>query len=141
MKISNKFKKLQEEDAFLVVAGKQDAAFYTLQDGEIERVDAFKIPTPRYSDNEGHSRHSLVASSWTKEVEDRDIIREFIQEFKTRLKKVDPKFKKLYLFVPSQTKNAVRKALPRTFKDKLAKEVSGNYYYRSPQHLLEKLSK
>lgn len=144
MKISDKFKKLQEEEALLIVTGKQDAVFYHIKDGEMLKLDAFKIPTPRYSDNEGHARMrgrgEMVATSFTPELEDRDIIKTFISEFKERLKKLPESAQSVYLFAPEHTKNAVREALPPSLSSKIKKEVWGNYYHFSPQDLLEKLN-
>lgn len=143
MQISNKFPKLREENAVIIVTGKQDAVFYRVKDGFIEKMDAFKVPRPRYSDNEGHFRTrnkgEVIASGWTRELRDNDIIKDFLREFKDRLKQIPLDFEKLYLFVPSHIKNEVKSALPKTYQEKFAREVLGNFYYRSPQYLIEKL--
>lgn len=143
MKISDNFTKLKEEKALVIVTGKQDAIFYGIEGGRIEKLDAFKIPTPRYSDNEGYTKvrgkGMTFSSGWVRELKDEDVIKEFLLEFKERIKKIPNGWKKVYLFVPSQNKNDVREALPKSYAEKLEKEINGNYFYRSPQDLLELL--
>jgi hypothetical protein len=143
MKISNKYGNLRDDHALVIVTGKQDAVLYLMKAGHMEKLDAFKIPKPRFSDNEGHAqmrgRGEMIASGWTRELRDEDIISEFVGELKKRLKSINSDFDKVYLFVPSQNKNAIKKALPKPIADKIEAEVSGNYYYRSPQYLLDKL--
>jgi hypothetical protein len=143
MKISKKFPHVKEDNAFVIVAGKQDAAFYRIEGGNIERVDAFKIPRPKYSDNEGNfkvrQKGKTVSTGARLEIDDRDVIKEFLRELKSRLKSQPSNFNKLYLFVPSPYKNDVRKTLPAEWQKKDRSEIMGNYYYRNAAYLVEKM--
>lgn len=141
MKISNKFPKIAERNALLVVTGKQDAVFYRLRSGELEKVDAFKIPTPRYSDNEGFTkaggRGVEMGSGWPRELDDDVVVVPFLSELEKRLRGMNDDFKELYLLTPEYMKNDIRETLPATHKKKLKVERYGNYFNSSPQELLE----
>lgn len=131
---------MKKEDALLIVTGRQDAVIYRVKNGSMERLLAFKVPTPRYSDKEGFTkaqgRGVTIGSGWPRELKDEDILNEFIKEFKDRLKSISPDFEKLFLLTPSEHKNTVRGALPKDFKKKLKKELHGNYFSAKPQDII-----
>lgn len=143
MRIPNQLPQFKREKALILVTGKQDAIFYSAYNGELDRLDAFKIPRPKYSDNEGHykvrGKGTTLSTGATRELRDEDIIKDFVHELKARIKKMNESFSKFYLFVPSQNKNVIKKALPKMWLEKLDAEVPGNFYYRSPLELLEKI--
>lgn len=142
MKIPKHLPQFARTSALLIVAGKQDAALYTVSDGIIERIDAFKIPKPRYSDKEGRFGVRAKGGSVTGgvlELRDEDIIRDFIRELKSRLKSA-PAFEYLYIFAPADTKNKIAAALPKNWKGKISGTIVGNYYYRPPLFVLEKIA-
>jgi hypothetical protein len=143
MKISNKFSRLKEEEALIIVASKQAAIFYEISGGHMSKLDAFKIPRTRYSDNEGQfrsrSRGNLGGVSSSHEVEDEDVIREFIKEFKKRIKDIKSKASHIYLLAPDKTKNRIPRAFPVEWRGKLKATIAGNYYYRSEAFILEKI--
>lgn len=140
MKIPKALPQFEDKVAFIVVAGKQNAVFYKVSDGEIDRLDAFKIPRPRYSDHEGEfkTRGGVGSSGSIKELRDQDIIRDFLREFKRRIKAI-PEFSSMYIFAPDQTKNKIKSALPAQWREKLSGLIVGNFYYRHPLHILEKI--
>lgn len=143
MKISNRYPKVKEEKALIIVSGKQDAVFYGLADGEMLRIDAFKVPRARHSDNEGHFKRQrrgvTLSSGGIREERDKDVLSVFTRELKERVKKLPQDYPKLFLLVPSQHKNEVKKALPKSFQEKVSVEILGNYYYRSPDYLVARL--
>jgi len=143
MKIPRDLPQFKDETAFIIVAGKQNAVFYTAADATIEQVDAFKIPKPKYSDNEGgfetRGRGMLISSGSVRELQDADIIRDFLRELQLRFKKI-PAFSRLYIFAPQQTKNKIQKVLPSEWKKKINAIIDGNYYFRHPTFILKKLS-
>lgn len=143
MKIPRELPQFKDETAFIIVAGKQDAAFYTASNGTIERTDAFKIPRPTYSDNEGiyrtKGRGVATSSGSAKELQDDNVINDFLREFKKRIKKVSD-FSSLYVFAPQQTKNKIKALLPNQWDKKVAAVIEGNYYFRHPTFILKKLA-
>ena len=142
MKIPKHLPQFAGASAFLIVSGKQDAALYRVHDGTIERTDAFKIPRPRYSDKEGRfgvRGKSGQVTGGVLELRDEDIIRDFLKELKVRLKSA-PAFDYLYIFAPQSTKNKITKALPKEWHGKISATIVGNYYYRHPMVILEKIA-
>ena len=143
MKIPRKLPQFSRTTAYIIVAGKQDAAFYSASDGIIERLDAFKIPRPRYSDKEGRfgvrGKGGGNVTGGVLELRDEDIIRDFIKELKVRLKSA-PSFEHIYLFAPADTKNRIAAALQNSWKEKVRATIVGNYYYRHPLIILEKIA-
>jgi hypothetical protein len=142
MKIPNGLPQFQDEKVLLVVAGKQDAVLYEVGNQKIERVDAFKIPTPHYSDSEGLFKTggsgAVARSGAAKEIQDEDIIRDFLHLFKERIKKMT-NFSKIYVFASEQTKNRIVPALPYMLRRKVGAIFSGNYFETNPLELLRKI--
>lgn len=136
-------RRYEGEGALFIAAGKQDAAIYLARGDSMERVDAFKIPTPHYSDNEGSygvpGRGSVTGSGGTRERRDDDVIRDFIKEFKARIKKVGHPVESVYVLAPAQTKNRLAEALPAHLKGRLAKVIEGNHFATPPLGLLERV--
>jgi hypothetical protein len=143
MKITNNLPILKKDEALVVVAGQQNAAMYEIRNGYMKRLDAFKIPRPRYSDNEGHFRiraqGALVRSGSTREYENEEVIKEFLKEFSRRVKNLTSKFSKIYILAPERTKNKIPTALETAERKKITLVLPGNYYYRKPLEILEKL--
>lgn len=143
MRIPQQLPQFKSEQTLIIVAGKQDAIFYKTENGFLEKIDIFKIPKPHYSDNEGYfirrGRGVVMSSGAPRELDDRDIIRDFIHELKTRFKKIIFTPTKIYLFAPGRTKNVIRGALPAYWKKKLVSVVDGNYFYRHPLYFLRKI--
>ncbi len=145
MKISENLPQFEKEPSLFVVTGKQDAAFYKAYDGMIERIAAIKVPTPHYSDREGHyrvsSRNSVNISSGGFERRDDYVIKEFIHELKTHLKSMHANdYSKMYVFTPSNVKNDILKAVPAHLRRKTAAVIEGNYYKSTPNYLLKKVA-
>ena len=151
MRIPKNLKRLasKKEDALLLVTGKQDAVIYKASDGNLEKIDVFKLPTPRYSDNEGNGgatgkgtgRGKGARSMVQKEVQDRDIIRDFMHELVVHLKNIKAEnFPSIYLFTPSYVKNQILSALPAELRKHVKAVVEGNYFNLAPSELMLKLA-
>lgn len=122
----------KNEDALLLVTGKQDAVIYKASKGTLEKLDSFKLSTPVYSDNEGIGHH---------EVQNRDVIRDFIHELVIHLKNMGAdKIPSIYLFTPSYVKNIIMDALPADIRHHIKAVVTGNYYNMAPSELMLKLA-
>jgi hypothetical protein len=141
MKIPNELE-FKDQNVLLIVAGKQDAVLYKAENENMQRLDAFKIPKPHYSDNEGNSRtrgRGITARSGAgKELRDEDIIRDFLHLFKERAKKLHD-FSKVYIFAATKTKNRIASALPYTLQRRVSGVFSGNYFSINPIELVRKI--
>ncbi|MBX4198089.1 hypothetical protein KW782_02015 [Candidatus Parcubacteria bacterium] len=144
MKISKALPQFEEEPSLFVVTGKQDAAFYKAYDGTIEQIGEIKIPTPHYSDREGHYRMKAggaVPSTGGYERRDDVVIRDFIHELKSHLKSMHASdYSKMYVFTPSKVKNTIAEAVPGHLRRKTAAVIEGNYFKSSPLELLQKVA-
>src|SRR3989344_4949548 len=143
--IPKKFSQFNDDPALLVVVGKQEAIFYKAINGEITRLDLFKIPRPKYSDREGYfkirSHGKEIRTGSDQEFRDDSIIMDFSKNLKKQLKMIIRKmhFSEVYLFAPNYLKNVVMKVFRNIFSGKVAKYIEGNYFKFSPLDLLLKL--
>lgn len=134
MRIPKNLKHLssKKEDSLLLVTGKQDAVIYKAHDGKLEKVDSFKLETPEYSDNENNG---------LKQVQDRDLIRDFMHELVIRLKNLKAEnIPSIYLFTPSHVKNQILNSLPTELRRHVKAVVEGNYFKLAPAELMLKLA-
>ncbi|HEU0085990.1 MAG TPA: hypothetical protein VFQ59_03485 [Candidatus Paceibacterota bacterium] len=144
MKIPSRFPQFKGETTIIIVSGQQNAVFYKVLNGIIERLDIFKIPRRHYSDNEGRfkvrGRGKTIRAGGTLEPKDDAVVNDFIREFKNRIKNI-PEFARLYLLAPATTKNKIKSILPKSWQNKIQDVIEGNYYYRHPLFIVELLSK
>lgn len=134
MRIPKNLKHLtrKNEDALLLVTGKQDAVIYKASKGQLEKLDSFKLPTPHFSDNENRG---------IKEIQDRDTVRDFMHELLIHLKNISAdKIPSIYLFTPSNVKNRIMNALPTELRKHIKAVVEGNYFNMAPADLMLKLA-
>jgi hypothetical protein len=133
MKIPKEFPQFKDEKALIVVAGKQEALIYQAKDGVLERIDEIKVETPHYSDHEGEFRRrgkaGIQQSGASRELRDRDIIRDFIHEMQRHIKGIPVDFSKLYIMVPETLKRIIPNALPTAWKQKVRRVITGNYHH------------
>ncbi len=123
----------KNEEALLLVTGKQDAVIYRASHGILEKVDSFKIPRPHYSDHEG-------TAATPHELRDKDIFRDFTHELMSHLKNISATtYSTVYVFTPSNVKNQLWKAFPTAFRDKIMRVIEGNYFHFAPIDLLAKI--
>lgn len=142
-KIPNRLRSLGD-NTFLIVAGRQDAVFYSASDGEIRRLDAFKVPRPHYSDREGEfktrsRRAGVVRSGGVREYGDENIIRDFLKEFRERFKAFRGRFERIFLFAPPEMQRKIAAVVPESERRKIEGAYDGNFYYRHPLSLLERI--
>ncbi len=144
MRIPKSLKRLvsKKEDALLLVTGKQDAVIYKASNGNLEKLDSFKLETPHYSDSEGVGGRGRGSRSMVqKELQDRDIVRDFISELIIHLRNLGAdKIPSIYLFAPSYVKNQILNSLPTEFKRHIKAVIEGNYFKLAPSELMLKLA-
>jgi hypothetical protein len=138
----------KKEDALLLVTGKQDAVIYKASGGYLHKLDSFKLSTPKYSDSEGVGGATGIVgrsrgprSMTQKEVQDRDVVRDFIHELIIHLKNIGAdRIPSIYLFAPSYVKNQIMDALPTDLRHHIKAVITGNYYNMAPSELMLKLA-
>jgi hypothetical protein len=145
MQIPGKLPQFESERALLLVAGKQDAVLYEAREGRVEKLLDIRVPKPHYSDDEGHFKVRVggktIRSGSVKEIRDEDIIRDFLHALKEEIRPLmHQEFTHLFLFAPAKTKNRIREELPHHWQQAIAEVIEGNFYYRNPLYLLERIS-
>jgi hypothetical protein len=144
MKIPKQLAHFKNIDTLLLVSGKQEMVIYIIAGDEIREEKHFKVENPTYSDNEGHfkvrSNGKVVLSGNVREVDDRQTIVEFKNEFKTNLKKITKDFDKVFISAPAKTKNEIVELLPPKIKKKVVEIIVGNYCSVSPLEVLRNFS-
>jgi hypothetical protein len=139
----------KKEDSLLLVTGKQDAVIYKVSKGILTKLDSFKLGSFHYSDSEGKAgaigkgtgRGKGIRSMTQKEVQNRDIVRDFMHELIVHLKNLKAdNFPSIYLFTPSYVKNQILNALPAEFRRHIKAVVEGNYFNLAPAELMLKLA-
>lgn len=143
--VPKKYPSLQENRAMVIVAGRQDAEVYRLKEGSMDKIFSFAVPRPHYSDREGHfearGKESVFHSGSSRELNTGAIVKEFIREFRKKIRSIHEKFSEVYIFAPNTTKHKLEDALPRAWHDKLSAVIPGNYVGKSPRDIMEKLAK
>jgi hypothetical protein len=143
MKIPRKLEQFDGSKALIVVSGKQEALFYSANKGTIEKLAEIGIPRPRYSDHEGEfkvrGRGLTVSSGSPVEFHDYEVIQEFIQECKKRMKEIG-EFDEVYIFASEKVKNKIGSCVPSSMKSKVKAVIEGNYFNHRPLELIEKIS-
>jgi len=144
MKIPQNLNQFKREPALLIVTGRQEAVLYRAHDGKLDKLDSFRTEKPHYSDREGEFKQRgggvTITTGSVLEIDDKDIIRDFLQEFSQHIKKI-PKFKIAFVFAPGQIKNKLVKALPADWQKKVRETIVGSYYRYHPLKLLEMIAR
>lgn len=136
MRIPQQFPQYVGERALFVVTGSEDAKLFLATDGEITKVDAFRVRPPTFDATE-KSLYPLKTTG--KQVH----LKAFITTLSVNIKKAVGKAKldHAYLFIPAQLKNEIPSALPSTVTNVLRKTITGNYLDKSTNELLGILHK
>jgi hypothetical protein len=128
----------------IIAAGRQDAVLYEVAEEKVRRLDAFKIPTPHYSDKEGEfrtrGRGTTVRSGGVRELDPQIMVNEFLREFERRVKNLPSDFDRVYVFASKQVKNRLLEVLPLAWRERLASITEGNYYHEEPLELIKKIA-
>lgn len=146
MKITKKLHQFTGEKALVIMTGMQEADFYIASDGEINKIDSFKIEKIHFSDNEGFfgraGNGGKVASSGSvKEPLKKEYLQEFLKNFKSHIKNIENKdgITSVYLFTPDYLYKMTEEALPKKLQNRIKFIAKGNYLHESPFELIEKI--
>ncbi|HZJ40742.1 MAG TPA: hypothetical protein VFD16_00570 [Candidatus Saccharimonadales bacterium] len=149
MKISNELPFFKKKKAFIIVTGKQSAKLFVANNGDINLLEEFDIPTPssEYTDNEGHFKSrgegGYVASGSVREPKKVYLFNKFSSELSQMIIKQDSveKVQEMYLFTPDYMKNELKDSFPNSIQEKIVMEFSGNYGDAHVFELLEMIEK
>ncbi len=146
MKIPNQFHQFDGAHSLIVVAGKQDARIFDAHDGIVDELASVKL---NHSDffNDGpfykaHSQGGMTRSGPVREVQDQQVVSQFIKELKKHLDKVRADvYSEVHVLAPSKSKNEIVKAMSSDLKSKVASVTEGNYCNESIVDIVRKVHK
>ncbi|MCR4284353.1 MAG: hypothetical protein NUV64_03540 [Parcubacteria group bacterium] len=146
MKITKKLHQFTGEKALIIVTGAMEALFHIASDGEINKIDSFKLDKIHFSDNEGFfgraGNGGKVASSGSvKEPLKKEYLQEFLKEMKAYIKNIQSKYEitSIYLFTPDYLYKMVEESMPKNLQSKIKFIAKGNYYHERPFELIDKI--
>lgn len=147
MKITKKLHQFTDEKALIIITGAQEADFHIASDGEINKIDSFRLEKIHFSDDEGFFGRSgdggkVASSGSVKEPPKEKYRKEFSKELKTHIKEIQSKNKitGIYLFTPDYLVNIAKEAMPKDLQEKIKFTAKGNYYHEHPFELIEKIN-
>lgn len=144
MKIPNTLEQFTRP-SLLIVTGSQTAKIYLAHDGEITELDAVSVPTPEYSDREGHfmkTGHGEVQGSGSVyEAKEKPIRDEFLGKLSGTLNSLQHNvdIESIYLFAPEHHLNETKEKLPYQLLEKGVVTIPGNYVKDHPTELVTRL--
>ncbi|MFA6136394.1 MAG: hypothetical protein WC705_03520 [Candidatus Paceibacterota bacterium] len=143
MKIPQKLPQFEKEKYFVIVAGHQEADFYTVFEGNIDKKASFKFEKPKYSDKEGFTARATQGKSIgggpALEISKEKITQDFLKEFKKIIRAFsnDKSIKKVVIFSSPYVISHIKDNLPVGLRDKVKKVISGNYSKTHPLKIVE----
>lgn len=145
MRITKELPQFDDEQALLIVSGKEEAIVYTAHAGTITRVEHVRYRPHRYSDREGffaiRSGGKTVRSGSAKEIPKQHSLVEFLTALQTALRPyvAKPKSMTVYLFAPKYLLPSIREHLSSDIRQQIRKSVPGNFVNDHPFEILEYL--
>lgn len=150
MKISNGLPHFEDKNAFLVIASSAHAEFYQASNGQMSKIESFRVGKPQFSDEKSYfanptkspgGRRYRQAAGQGNQLVKRDVLQRFEKRFKEYVKKIGTKhkFDEVYIFAPEYFINEVQKLLPTTIKRKESMIFKGNFGNASSFDLLKKI--
>lgn len=150
MKIQNGLPHFEDTNAFLIVASTAHAKFYKASDGQMSKIESFRVGKPQFSDEKSYFANPSKSPSGRifkqavgqgNQLVKRDTLQRFEKRFKEYVKKIDTKnkFDEVYIFTPEYFINEVQKLLPATVKKKEVMIFKGNFGRARSFDLLKKI--
>ena len=145
MIIPEKYKQFLDEEALVIVAGKEHGLIYRIKEGTNELVEEVAEHPPRYSDDEGFFFHGTKGKPGTmgagapKEYDESVYLKKFekeaAKELDTLIKSEDAEL--LYVFEPEHLKGRIVEHLEKHPKLVVHTVRHGNYVNEEPLQLVE----
>ncbi|MDD3778366.1 MAG: hypothetical protein ACOX0H_01990 [Patescibacteria group bacterium] len=144
MEISKELPSFEKKKALIIVTGKQSAKLFVVNNGELNLLQEFDIPTPssEYTDNEGHFKSrgegGYIASGSVREPKKEYLFDKFSSKLTEVVVDQDSleKIQEIYLFTPEYMKNELKDSFPNIIQEKIVMEFYGNF---GDQHVFELL--
>jgi len=150
MKISKDLMQFNGGASLLLVAGREDAKFYIAQNGNISRVDAFRVKKLEYSDREGYSEkrmsgeagqrhHKISVAGSEYEMKNPMLIHDFLMLVLSEFNKVARRYEieRIYFFCAPYMKKRIKKVFPTVYQRKIIMTIDGDYHAIHPFKLIE----
>ncbi len=133
--------------SLIIAAGSHSAEIYRAYEGEIEKIDSFRMENPTYSDKEGFFSRSGKGMNYGSgsviETNKEEILGKFTKELASRIEKL---FKEnnagsTYIFSPNYIKKSIRDSLSQKIKDCMVYTMEGNFVENHPFDLIKMIQK
>ncbi|OGY79800.1 MAG: hypothetical protein A3B74_03460 [Candidatus Kerfeldbacteria bacterium RIFCSPHIGHO2_02_FULL_42_14] len=147
MQISNKLPQFHQHKSLLVVTGYYEAEYFIAYQGFIEKVQAFKLEKPEYSDREGFFEQKAQGVAFGSPAIQERIKRKMKQDFFKQCKEMQKKFNDdhdlvhIYIFTPEPLSIDLKKTFSKKLQQKIVFTFGGNYYKEHPFELLKRIQK
>lgn len=139
MRIPRQLHQFRDETALVIVAAKQEGRVYRARNGEIELIEEFRTPTPKFSDNEGLSEERGRRENNAELMIKRDYLEHFEKLFRSIAP--IPKPTNVYIFAPAHMAGEVEGIIKPIFGALPVKTVTGIFTKESPTEFLERIYK
>lgn len=130
MKIPRRLPQFNDNPTMFMVASDHGAVFYLAFQGEIKKVDSFKVAKPQYSDREDFARRGSIIfeSGALFEKEKKLILAGFETELKQRLPTLLERYrcKQIWIFSPPQLLKKIISHISPTPRRQVVKKISPN---------------
>jgi len=146
-KIPTALPQFTQTHALIVVTGMHAGALYHAHDGEIEKLEAFAVPIPRYSDKEGFyargGKGGTYVSGAVREIDKQEVVKPFLKELNKQIAALLSPYSisEVYLFSPPEIKSEIRAHIPKLLDGFIRGHILGNHIHDSPIELLQKIQK
>ena len=128
-----------DEIALLIVAAKQEGRVFRASNGTMELIKEFRVPTPRFSDNEAVPQ----ARGKQENLAEHKIHAEYLDRFATLFRSLAPTLKPthIYVFAPAHTADELTVLLKPTFGSLAYATIEGVFTKDAHSDLLKRLKK
>jgi len=142
MKITKNLPTFLNQQALILVTGRQEAVGYEALDGQLTEVFRSVVPKPKQQEKEGRFESrvggKVIRSGGVYEADKREVEKKLIKEIVDQLKKLSLP-KEVYLFSPAEVLPAIEKKMPVEWQKRIVMRFVGNFYRHHPFKVLGKI--
>jgi hypothetical protein len=142
MKITKNLPTFLNQEALIMVTGRQEAVGYQALDGQLTEIFRLIIPKLRLQEKEGRFESrvggKVIRSGGVYEADKREVEKKLIKEIVNQLKKLSLP-KEVYLFSPAEVLPLIEKKMSINWRKKIVMRFVGNFYRHHPFKILGKI--